>query len=1037
MAKGKTLAVCLGLVVLLPFSGLLPFVGTELVLASPDELKWSVVDSPSKEGNVVVSPSEINAFVIGSDEETFYAVDIPNGIIYKSIDAGVTWEDDLTQALEDEGATLPAWDIAVAPHDPELVAVVTNSRQEVYVSEDGGESWENTHISAAAGWSASLLISDIAISPEYGGERDIAIGTRNPDGSSNGDIWVIKSELLASWKAQGLDTDVTSVCFSPDYDSDKTILVIASDIEKTYLCTGIRDTDENNTDWEVTDPPEVEISESSGDSPGESEIIFSDLALPSDYSGDEPESRVVYAAYSSNTTADDVYRIEDTDVFRLDVNRGSKVSVASIAYYGTCSGGKLLVGEVLAEADSASALIHLCFNPEEIFPDWEEPAKPPTGGAVSGNANAQVVWSSDGKVAYCGTSSNNVTSAAEWKEPAKWDGQLYDESAFSKSEYGGDIWNQLSLIDTEMSKLCDYALSADYETLYLASEGSEFDSIWRSESETLEALGEIWQRVLCFDSETDNIILRSTPEDSPEEAIFLAVRDSDDASYSLDKGETWKRVWQCPHITDLAVVSNELLYILDDNLLNKGTWKEKKYGGIWGWDRDLDTGLISGHTIATSGEDFVFIGDEGDEGKVAYSADGGDTFELTEALPEPGKMWVIPDEEFDSNRFIYAASDDSSSGIYRWVIEGSTSWRELNPRETGFYGLAEKGGALYGAYGSGVVRTLIPHLETVEESDWDSLTVGLASGLTFRASSLRAMSNEAIDLWAIDDRDYYNGFLDPDEDEYDPDVGRLWVYSDTFVLRAPWPTSPAIGGLISCDPCYCQARIFLFRWRELPLTEEYELWIALDEEFNYVVAKAENITPANLGSPAWCSPASSFRFVCGKTYYWKVRGCATTEGESIHSRWSPPMHFTVKTCSSIEGMHIAPILKVPPSGSRAVSRSPSFSWLGFPHATKYEFILAKDADLTQVVIKEEVPISAYIYSAKLDWDTTYFWRVKAIEPVPSEPSVISAFTVMPEPQPVTPAIVPVTLATPFWIWLIIGILALLDIVIIVFCLVRR
>ena len=1029
MAKGKTLAVCLGLVVLLPFSALLTFVGTELVLASPDELKWSVVDSPSKEGNVVVSPSEMNSFVIGSDEETFYAVDIPGGIIYKSIDGGVTWEDDLTQALEDEGATLPAWDIAVAPDDSELVAVVTDGRQEVYVSEDGGESWENTHISAAAGWSASLLISDIAISPEYGGERDIAIGTRNPDGSSNGDIWVIKSELFTVWKAQGLDTDVTSVCFSPDYDSDKTILVIASDIEKTYLCTGIRDTDENSTDWEVTAPPKVEISEAGEDSPGKSEIIFSDLALPSDYSGDEPESRVVYAAYSSNTTADDVYRIEDTDVYRLDVNRGDGVSVASIAYCGTCSRGKLLVGEVLAEADSATALIHLCFNPEETSPEWEEPTKPPTGGAVSGNANAQVVWSSDGRVAYCGTSTNYVGSAADWADtilPGSWSGQAFDESAFSKSEYGGDIWNQLSLIDTEMGKLCDYALSADYETLYLASEGSEFDSIWRSESETLEALGEIWQRVLCFDSETDDIILRPTPEDSAKEVIFFAVPDSNYACYSLDEGETWKRVWQCPHITDLAVVSNELLYILDDNLVNKGTWEEKKYGGIWGWDRDIDTGLISGYTITTSGEDFVFIGDEGDEGKVAYSADGGDTFELTEAVPEPGKMWVIPDEEFDSNRFIYAASDDSSSGIYRWVIEGSTSWRELNPRETGFYGLAEKDGALYGAYGSGVVRTLIPHEETVKVSDWDRLTVGLASNVTFRAKTLRAISDEAIDLWAIDGRTY----------DFPNDEGCLWVYSDTFVLQTPWPTSPAIGGLISCDPCYCQAGIFCFRWRELPLTKEYELWIALDEEFNHVVAKAENITPANLSSPVWCSPASPFRFVCGKTYYWKVRGCATTEGESIHSRWSPPMHFTVKTCSSIEGMHIAPILTVPQSGSRAVSRSPSFSWLGFPHTTKYEFILAKDAGLTQEVIKEEVPISAYIYSGKLDWDTTYFWRVKAIEPAPSEPSVISAFTVISEPT--APAmVVPVTLATPFWIWLIIGILTLLDIVIIVFCLVRR
>jgi len=1024
MAKGKTLAVCLGLVVLLLFSVLLPFVGAELVLASPDELKWSVVDSPSKEGNVVVSPSEINAFVIGSDDETSYAVDIPGEIIYKSIDGGITWQDDLTRALEDENATLPAWDIAVAPEDPELVAVVTNGRQEVYVSEDGGENWIDTNVSDASGWDADLLIADIAISPEYGGSRDIAIGTRNPDSSSNGDVWVIKSELLATWEAQGLHMDVTSICFSPDYDSDKAMLVMASDAGKTYLCTGIRDTDENSTDWEVTDPPKVEISESSGDSPGKNEIIFSDLALPSDYSGDEAESRVVYAAYSSNTTADDVYRIEDTDVFRLDVNRGSKVSVTSVAYYGTCGGGKLLVGEVLAEADSASALIHLCSNPEETSPDWEEPAKPPTGGAISGNANAQVAWSSDGKVAYCGTSTNHVTSASEWKEPAKWDGQLYDESSFSLSKDGGHIWNQLSLIDSEMAYLCDYALSADYETLYLASVGSGFDSIWRSESETLEALGETWQRVLCFDSETKDIILRATPEDSPEEVIFFAVLDSNDARYSVDKGEMWKRVWQCPHITDLAVVSNELLYILDDNLVNKVTWKEKKYGGIWEWDRDIDTGLLHGYSIAVSGENFVFVGDSGDEDKVAYSTDGGASFELSEAVPEPGKIWVVSDEGFDDNRFIYAASSEGK--IYRWTIEGSTSWRELSPGPERFCGLAEKGGALYGAYGSGVVRTLIPHEQTVTEADWDSLTVGLASGVTFRAGSLRATSNEAIDLWAIDDRSY----------DFSHDKGCLWVYSDTFVLQAPWPTSPAIRELLSCDPCTCEARTFCFRWRELPSTEKYELWIALDEEFNYVVAKAENITPANPSSPGWCSLTSSFRFVCGKTYYWKVRGCATTEGESIHSRWSPPMHFTVKTCSSIEGMHIAPILKVPQSGSRDVSRSPCFSWLGFPHTTKYEFILARDADLTQVVVKEEVPSSAYIYSGELDWDTTYFWQVKAIEPVPSEPSVIGVFTVM--PQPSTPAmVVPVTPPTPFWIWLIIGILALLDIVIIVFCLVKR
>jgi len=1012
MGKRKSLVLYLGLVALLALPGLFPFIRPELALASPDELKWSIVDSPGEEGKVVVSPSEINAFAIDSENEISYALDIPNGIIYKSINGGITWEDDLAEALENEGAVLPAWDIAVAPNDPELVAVVTDSRQEVYVSEDGG---------------------DIAISPEYSGNIDIAVGTRNPDSFSSGDVWVIEeSEFLAAWGAQELGLDVTSVQFSPDYGNDEAILVVASDTDKTYLCTGIRNIGENSTNWEGTDPPKVEISEYSGDSPGESEIIFSDLALPSDYSGHKSGKRVVYAAYSSNTAADDVYRIEDSDVFRLDANRGDAVSIASIAFHGTCDGGKLLAGEVLAEADSATALIHICFEPEEVFPDWEKPEKPPTGGAISDNANAQVAWSSDGEMAYCGTGTNHVTDADEWADPAKWAGQAYDESAFSQSENDGDTWNQLSLIDTMMAHLCDYALPTDTENdeapylLYLVSVSSRFDSIWRSESETPEALGETWQRVLCFDGATDDIVLRPTPEDSSEEAIFFAALDSDYARCSTDYGDTWKWVWECPHITDLAVVSDTLLYVLDDNLVNKGVWEDREYGDTWEWDIDVDTGLLSGYSISTTGEDFVFVGDEGDEGMVAYSVDGGVTFEQTLAVPEsePGEIWVIPDEDFDNNRFIYAAGSEGE--IYRWSIEGSTSWQKLNPPRSGFCGLAQSGGVLYGNYGPGVARTLIPHMGTVTEDDWDELTVGLASGTSFRKGTLRAVRNETIDLWAIDKRNY----------DFPQSEGCLWVYSDSVALQSPWPTSPAIGELLLCDPCDCHARTFSFRWRKLPSTEKYELWVSLDEKFESVLAKVE-VAPVNLSDPTCNSLEIPLRFTCGEIYYWKVRGTSSTEGESIHSPWSPPMNFTVKICSSIGGMHIAPVIEVPQSDSSDVSRSPAFSWTGFSHATKYEFILARDVDLTQVVVREKVPISAYVYNGKLDWGTTYFWRVKAIEPVPSEPSVVSGFTVVSAPELVAPAATVVAAPTPSWVWFIIGILALLNIVIVVLCLVRR
>jgi hypothetical protein len=147
------------------------------------------------------------------------------------------------------------------------------------------------------------------------------------------------------------------------------------------------------------------------------------------------------------------------------------------------------------------------------------------------------------------------------------------------------------------------------------------------------------------------------------------------------------------------------------------------------------------------------------------------------------------------------------------------------------------------------------------------------------------------------------------------------------------------------------------------------------------------------------------------------------------------MHFTVKTCSSAVEMHVAPILLAPQNGDNEAPRSPGFSWVGFPDTTKYEFILAEDATFNHRIIKEEVSTSAYKYSGELKWGTTYFWQVRAIEPVPSEPAV-GVFTVRSEP--VTPAAMPPeATVTPLWIWLVIGILSLLIIVVIVLCVVKR
>ncbi len=221
----KLLSALLGFFLLLSF---FPLVDSQPISANPDRLKWSVVDTPSEEGNVVVSPSEINAFVAGQNE-TFYAIDIPNGTVYKSTDAGVTWEN-ITDALVKADAELPAWDIAVAPDNSNLVAVVTDNRTAVYLSDDGGEKkWENSTDFDLNG----TLISDIAISPKYKKDtkdtHDIAIGTRYPNNITDGDVWVLELRPLPSWKPIELNMDVSSVAFSPGYGEEDGVILAIGD----------------------------------------------------------------------------------------------------------------------------------------------------------------------------------------------------------------------------------------------------------------------------------------------------------------------------------------------------------------------------------------------------------------------------------------------------------------------------------------------------------------------------------------------------------------------------------------------------------------------------------------------------------------------------------------------------------------------------------------------------------------------------------------------------------------------------------------
>jgi hypothetical protein len=111
----------------------------------------------------------------------------------------------------------------------------------------------------------------------------------------------------------------------------------------------------------------------------------------------------------------------------------------------------------------------------------------------------------------------------------------------------------------------------------------------------------------------------------------------------------------------------------------------------------------------------------------------------------------------------------------------------------------------------------------------------------------------------------------------------------------------------------------------------------------------------------------------------------------------------------------------------------SFSWSPFKETTKYKFVLAKDPSMVQVIKEIVVNTTAYEYDGTLDYDTNYFWRVMALEVAPSDWSATFSFQTeaATPPPPAPPAASPKTLATPFWVWVIIAIGVILMVITVV------
>ena len=467
------------------------------VQADPDILRWSILNTPQSLPGLwkeVVMPSEWAKIEVASDGATIYSiVNLPaviaaapapggfgmplqwpsagnGGYLIQTDTGGWMWNPLACLNLFAAGAFGPVWDVAVAPDDPNLLAVVTSDAatgrypSQVWVSDDHGTSWDSTFIenmiTAPTGAGVDNYISCIDISPDYGGRRDLAVGVRDGRGWGTQKVWSIRIPGFGNWldqssaaAGQGNPTadwvhgDVLDMKFSPTYVGDATMAIVCSANDTTtaptgqsgcFWNTGIRDLDQNTTVWGtpvwISDP-----STASAFSANCTLVVDADLELPSDFSGQAASLRRAYISIDDGgglttaavptitpaginyTTESGIYRIDDTTIYELMDTTGATFNgtrISDIAYYGTYASGKLLAGVVMGDPCWATVPTWFTDSPTTCpIPCWY-PAKKPTTGAAgmlncgttangTGWGNAQVAWSPDGATAYAATGSNH------------------------------------------------------------------------------------------------------------------------------------------------------------------------------------------------------------------------------------------------------------------------------------------------------------------------------------------------------------------------------------------------------------------------------------------------------------------------------------------------------------------------------------------------------------------------------------------------------------------------------------------------------
>jgi photosystem II stability/assembly factor-like uncharacterized protein len=932
--------------------------------ASPDLLEWTRVNIPtnSEKGDWRLGwGSDIQHLTLAGDG-TLYAYG--RGLdysLYSSDDGGYSW-----QAMAEVTDDIVA--IATDPDDASLVYYATASR--VYQSDDGAESFLPLPESPGGAGGNNIEITSLAISRDFAEPESniIAVGTRDKDPGQFGGVYLLKPDNPFAWSDTEVGNyDVYAVAFSPGYTDDGQLVAVTTDEVDTFVTSQIVD-----QAWGTTIGDAKLNKDNSGTHLPVAVDTTAAIAFPDDYNGDLPGSGcVLFIGIDAGSDNGDVYQIRGVATpgksLAVDLDIGEADYIDNIDVTGLAVSG---------QADSAHIIAGAAGRAEVYFStdggqNWERSLKPPTGQGQT-----------------CPLMADELIYAATGGA----------ESALSISRDDGLNWTQISFIDTTIDVIISLAPSPDYgrdnSLFMLTLHDGGAHSLWRSLNG-----GADWERVyssaLADIDEIDRVAL-SPYYSKDNQVVFLTGLSNGKTAIwrSTDNGQSFKR--------KTARFPIDCWALVDDNSLFIGSY-DGSDGRVYFSDNSglsYSDGEVAGsqplNSMALSPsyqqDETILIGNK--DGWVYWSQDNGASFESlpSEATLNPlsGSVTVAFDPGYSHNNTVYAASDTEGESIYRFIIGKSQRWEAIDSPTEGRLGqiIVSGEGTLYAnnfKADGGIERCLNPTYSL--GPTFETVTKGLDEG-----AKLFGLWLAEHRLWSVDSAN-----------------NRLMTYYDSLTqpVSLSWPgdKAPGVGNLVNDT-----ARNISLDWETLEGADEYLWQIDYDTDFTTVPVGFEGNTKASTAQLPALEP--------GTTCYWRVRAT-----EPVLSPWSDKWSFTTSIGSEV----LAPVLESPEAGASGVAIKPIFQWSAIAGADSYELVVSTRAEFDNpTILKTDsytLTSTAWQCNVSLDYDTTYYWRVRAVNgDTHSAWSAVGAFITVPapleaEPPPGPPPSPPTTNTFEWTEWL--------------------